>query len=138
VLAEDGNEAIGSMGDDTPMAVLSRKVRSPYDYLRQQFAQVTNPPIDPIREAIVMSLATCVGPERNLFEETADHAHQHRHRVADPVARCFPGADHAQRPGLPAAYPVSWPTTRRQVPLRERGGRGRARRGGCGARRQRR
>ncbi|NCA24821.1 MAG: glutamate synthase large subunit, partial [Betaproteobacteria bacterium] len=76
VLAEDGNEAIGSMGDDTPMAVLSRKVRSPYDYLRQQFAQVTNPPIDPIREAIVMSLATCFGPERNLFEETADHAHR--------------------------------------------------------------
>ena len=76
VLAEDGNEAIGSMGDDTPMAVLSRKVRSPFDYLRQQFAQVTNPPIDPIREAIVMSLATCFGPERNLFEETADHAHR--------------------------------------------------------------
>ncbi len=76
VLAEDGNEAIGSMGDDTPMAVLSRKVRSSFDYLRQQFAQVTNPPIDPIREAVVMSLATCFGPERNLFEETADHAHR--------------------------------------------------------------
>jgi glutamate synthase (NADPH/NADH) large chain len=59
VLAEDGQEALGSMGDDTPMAVLSQKVRSPYDYLRQQFAQVTNPPIDPIREAIVMSLNTC-------------------------------------------------------------------------------
>ena len=58
VLAEDGQEAIGSMGDDTPMAVLSRQVRSPFDYLRQQFAQVTNPPIDPIREAIVMSLKT--------------------------------------------------------------------------------
>ena len=56
VLAEDGQEAVGSMGDDTPMAVLSQKVRSPYDYFRQQFAQVTNPPIDPLREAIVMSL----------------------------------------------------------------------------------
>jgi glutamate synthase (NADPH/NADH) large chain len=76
VLAEDGQEAIGSMGDDTPMAVLSQKVRSPYDYLRQQFAQVTNPPIDPIREAIVMSLNTCFGPERNLFEETPEHAHR--------------------------------------------------------------
>ncbi|MGA7180987.1 MAG: glutamate synthase large subunit [Thiobacillaceae bacterium] len=74
VLAEDGQEALGSMGDDTPMAVLSHKVRSPYDYLRQQFAQVTNPPIDPIREAIVMSLNTCFGPERNLFEETREHA----------------------------------------------------------------
>src|SRR5512135_1063105 len=76
VLAEDGAEAIGSMGDDTPMAVLSQKVRSPFDYLRQQFAQVTNPPIDPIREAIVMSLNTAFGPERNLFEETPDHAHR--------------------------------------------------------------
>ncbi len=74
VLAEDGQEAIGSMGDDTPMAVLSQQVRSPYDYLRQQFAQVTNPPIDPIREAIVMSLNTCFGPERNLFEESPEHA----------------------------------------------------------------
>ena len=50
------------MGDDTPMAVLSQKVRSPFDYLRQQFAQVTNPPIDPIREAIVMSLNTASVP----------------------------------------------------------------------------
>jgi glutamate synthase (NADPH/NADH) large chain len=74
VLAEDGQEAVGSMGDDTPMAVLSRKVRSPFDYLRQQFAQVTNPPIDPIREAIVMSLHTVFGREMNLFEETPKHA----------------------------------------------------------------
>ena len=76
VLAEEGAEAIGSMGDDTPMAVLSQKVRSPFDYLRQQFAQVTNPPIDPIREAIVMSLNTSFGAERNLFEETPEHAHR--------------------------------------------------------------
>jgi glutamate synthase (NADPH/NADH) large chain len=76
VLAEDAAEAIGSMGDDTPMAVLSQKVRSPFDYLRQQFAQVTNPPIDPIREAIVMSLNTSFGAERNLFEETPEHAHR--------------------------------------------------------------
>ena len=74
VLAEEGQEAVGSMGDDTPMAVLSQKVRSPFDFLRQQFAQVTNPPIDPIREAVVMSLNTCFGPERNLFEETPQHA----------------------------------------------------------------
>ncbi len=74
VLAESGAEAIGSMGDDTPMAVLSRKTRSLYDYFRQQFAQVTNPPIDPLREQIVMSLETCLGPERNLFAEAATHA----------------------------------------------------------------
>ncbi|NWG87626.1 MAG: glutamate synthase large subunit, partial [Hydrogenophilaceae bacterium] len=83
VLAEDGQEAIGSMGDDTPMAVLSQKVRSPFDYLRQQFAQVTNPPIDPIREAIVMSLNTVFGREKNLFEETPEHAH--RLEVTSPV-----------------------------------------------------
>jgi glutamate synthase (NADPH/NADH) large chain len=76
VLAEDGQEAIGSMGDDTPMAVLSQKVRSPFDYLRQQFAQVTNPPIDPIREAIVMSLHTVLGRELNLFKETPEHAYR--------------------------------------------------------------
>ena len=75
-LGEQGQEAVGSMGDDTPMAVLSRRVRSPYDYFRQQFAQVTNPPIDPLREAIVMSLETCLGAERNVFEETADHANR--------------------------------------------------------------
>jgi glutamate synthase (NADPH/NADH) large chain len=74
VLAEAGQEAIGSMGDDTPFPVLSRKVRSPYDNFRQQFAQVTNPPIDPIREQVVMSLETCFGPERNMFEETPEHA----------------------------------------------------------------
>jgi len=73
VLAEDGQEAIGSMGDDTPMAVLSQRARSLYDYFRQQFAQVTNPPIDPLREAIVMSLETCFGREHNMFEETPEH-----------------------------------------------------------------
>ncbi|HEY3700316.1 MAG TPA: glutamate synthase large subunit, partial [Spongiibacteraceae bacterium] len=73
VLAESANEAVGSMGDDTPMAVLSQQVRPLYDFFRQKFAQVTNPPIDPLREAIVMSLETCLGTEKNVFEETADH-----------------------------------------------------------------
>jgi len=76
VLAEAGQEAIGSMGDDTPLPVLSKQVRSLYDYFRQQFAQVTNPPIDPLREQIVMSLETCFGREKNLFEETPEHAHR--------------------------------------------------------------
>ena len=73
-LAETGQEAIGSMGDDTPMAVLSQKQRSLYDYFRQQFAQVTNPPIDPLREAIVMSLDTCFGRELSVYSEVAEHA----------------------------------------------------------------
>nr|WP_323135060.1 glutamate synthase large subunit [Methylophaga sp. OBS3] len=74
VLGEAGQEAVGSMGDDSPFAVMSQKQRSLYDYFRQQFAQVTNPPIDPLRENIVMSLETCIGEERNLFEEGEDHA----------------------------------------------------------------
>ncbi len=76
VLAQDENEAVGSMGDDTPMPVLSHRVRSLYDYFRQQFAQVTNPPIDPLRETIVMSLQTQIGPEANIFEPAPEHARQ--------------------------------------------------------------
>ena len=76
VLAEDESEAVGSMGDDTPMPVLSKKVRSLYDYFRQQFAQVTNPPIDSLRESIVMSLQTQIGPEANIFLPAQQHAEQ--------------------------------------------------------------
>lgn len=74
VLAENQKEAIGSMGDDAPLAVLSKLPRPLYDYFRQQFAQVTNPPIDPLREQIVMSLETQLGEERNIYEATPDHA----------------------------------------------------------------
>ena len=74
VLAEGGQEAVGSMGDDTPLPVLSRNERALYDYFRQQFAQVTNPAIDPLREQIVMSLETCLGRELNIFNETEEHA----------------------------------------------------------------
>ena len=73
-LAESGNEAVGSMGDDTPLAVLSARDRSLYDYFRQKFAQVTNPPIDPLRESIVMSLEVDLGGEGNIFAEIEDHA----------------------------------------------------------------
>ncbi len=76
VLAVDESEAVGSMGDDTPMPVLSHKVRPLYDYFRQQFAQVTNPPIDPLRETIVMSLQTQIGPECNIFVPAPGHARQ--------------------------------------------------------------
>jgi glutamate synthase (NADPH/NADH) large chain len=74
VLAEDESEAVGSMGDDTPMPVLSAKARSLYDYFRQQFAQVTNPPIDSLRESIVMSLLTQIGMEANVFVPAQQHA----------------------------------------------------------------
>ncbi|MBD1558920.1 glutamate synthase large subunit [Vibrio sp. S9_S30] len=76
VLGDMGQEAVGSMGDDTPMAVLSSKERLVTDYFRQKFAQVTNPPIDPLREKHVMSLATSVGQEMNVFCETDGHAHR--------------------------------------------------------------
>ncbi|ATJ84148.1 glutamate synthase large subunit [Halomonas beimenensis] len=75
-LAESGQEAVGSMGDDTPMAVLSGKHRLLTDYFRQKFAQVTNPAIDPLRESIVMSLESCIGAERNVFKATPEHAHR--------------------------------------------------------------
>jgi glutamate synthase (NADPH/NADH) large chain len=75
-LAVEENEATGSMGDDAPLAPLSARVRSLYDYFRQAFAQVTNPPIDPIREQLVMSLGTQIGRECNIFENTPDNARQ--------------------------------------------------------------
>lgn len=71
-LAETEQEATGSMGDDTPMAVLSRQTRPLYDYFRQAFAQVTNPPIDPLREDCVMSLSTQLGRETNIFHAAAE------------------------------------------------------------------
>ncbi|MEM1263650.1 MAG: glutamate synthase large subunit [Pseudomonadota bacterium] len=74
VLAEARQEAVGSMGDDTPLPVLSTRVRSLFDYFRQQFAQVTNPPIDSLREQIVMSLQTTLGAESNLFDVGPAHA----------------------------------------------------------------
>ncbi|MDF4003767.1 glutamate synthase large subunit [Luteibacter sp. PPL552] len=76
VLAETEAEATGSMGDDTPMAVLSRQVRPLFDRFRQGFAQVTNPPIDPLRERLVMSLVTQIGQERNIFDLGPDNAKQ--------------------------------------------------------------
>ena len=69
VLAQAKQEAVGSMGDDTPLPVLSSQVRSLFDNFRQQFAQVTNPPIDPLRERIVMGLETALGCEMNPFDE---------------------------------------------------------------------
>jgi glutamate synthase (ferredoxin) len=70
----DGKEAIWSMGDDAPLAVLSRKPRLLYHYFRQRFAQVTNPPIDPLRESIVMALDSYLGRRGSLLDETPEHA----------------------------------------------------------------
>jgi glutamate synthase (NADPH/NADH) large chain/glutamate synthase (ferredoxin) len=75
-MAREGAEPVGSMGNDLSLAVLSDLAPPLFSYFKQLFAQVTNPPIDPIREEVVMSLATSLGTERNLFEETPEHAHK--------------------------------------------------------------
>src|SRR5207302_1893538 len=75
-MAINGQEAVGSMGTDTPLACLSDRPQLLFNYFKQLFAQVTNPPIDPIREELVMSLQTTIGPEQNLFDETALHCRQ--------------------------------------------------------------
>ena len=75
-MARTGGEALGSMGTDTPIAVLSLRPRLLFDYFSQLFAQVTNPPLDAIREEIVTSLASSIGPEGNLLDATPAHARQ--------------------------------------------------------------
>jgi glutamate synthase (NADPH/NADH) large chain len=82
-MAINGQEAVGSMGTDTPLAVLSDRPQLLFNYFKQLFAQVTNPPIDPIREELVMSLKTTLGAEQNLFDETPAHC---RHlEIENPV-----------------------------------------------------
>ncbi len=75
-MARDKNEAIGSMGSDTPLAVLSERPQLLYNYFKQLFAQVTNPPVDAIREELIMSTDTTVGPEANMLEPTPECARQ--------------------------------------------------------------
>jgi glutamate synthase domain-containing protein 2/glutamate synthase domain-containing protein 1/glutamate synthase domain-containing protein 3 len=83
-MAAAGEEAIGSMGNDSPLAVLSAKNKPLYHYFKQLFAQVTNPPIDPIREAIVMSLNSFIGPKPNLLDINAVNP-QMRLEVEQPI-----------------------------------------------------
>ncbi|HET9554131.1 MAG TPA: glutamate synthase large subunit, partial [Anaeromyxobacteraceae bacterium] len=75
-MATDGTEPIGSMGTDTPLAVLSEKPQLLFGYFKQLFAQVTNPPVDAIREEIIMAVETAVGPEGNLLEAAPESARQ--------------------------------------------------------------
>jgi glutamate synthase (NADPH/NADH) len=75
-MVSDGKEALGSMGNDAPLAAMATQPRLIYDYFCQLSAQVTNTPIDPIRESIVMSLVAYVGPEGNLLEVKPEQCHQ--------------------------------------------------------------
>ncbi|MGE0416635.1 MAG: glutamate synthase central domain-containing protein, partial [Acetobacteraceae bacterium] len=82
-MAKDGDDPVGSMGTDTPLAVLSDKPKLLFNYFKQNFAQVTNPPIDPIREELVMSLVSMIGPRPNLL---GHHAGNHyRLEVSQPI-----------------------------------------------------
>lgn len=75
-MAKDGIEALGSMGNDAPLAVMSDREKLTFEYFKQMFAQVTNPPIDPIREKIVTSMECMIGPEGDLTETTEDQCHR--------------------------------------------------------------
>ena len=86
-MATDGQEPIGSMGNDTPLAVLSDRPQLLYNYFKQLFAQVTNPPLDAIREEIITSMITTIGSEGNLLDETPEQCRLLR----------LDGADHHQR-----------------------------------------
>ncbi len=82
-MAEDGKEPVGSMGNDTPHACLSNRPQLLYSYFKQFFAQVTNPPIDSIREKLVMSLESFIGPEKNILTE--EPLHSHKLKVSNPI-----------------------------------------------------
>ncbi len=82
-MLRDGQEPVGSMGDDTPAAVLAERARPLYGYFKQRFAEVTNPPIDPLREELVMSLSFALGRRGNFMEEQPRHAHLIR--LSSPV-----------------------------------------------------
>ena len=116
-MAAAGEEALGSMGNDSPLAVLSDKNKPLYNYFKQLFAQVTNPPIDPIREAIVMSLVSFIGPKPNLLDINQVNPPM-RLEVSQPV---LDFADMAKLRNIEAftqgkfrshvldiTYPVSW------------------------------
>jgi glutamate synthase domain-containing protein 2/glutamate synthase domain-containing protein 1/glutamate synthase domain-containing protein 3 len=82
-MAEKGKEPVGSMGNDTPHAVLSQRPQLLYNYFKQLFAQVTNPAIDPIREDLIMSIESYVGPQKDILRETPKHCH--KLRVKEPI-----------------------------------------------------
>jgi glutamate synthase (NADPH/NADH) large chain len=82
-MAANGQEPVGSMGTDTPLAVLSKRPKLLFQYFKQRFAQVTNPAIDPLREGLVMSLMTFIGRERNLLDESPEHCRQLK--LAHPI-----------------------------------------------------
>jgi len=111
-MAQNGKEPDGSMGTDTPLAVLSERPQLLFSYFKQHFAQVTNPPIDPLREELVMSLKMSLGPEQNLFDETKEHCR--RVLIDQPVLTAAElekiralGDERAISTTLPTLFPAS-------------------------------
>ena len=134
-MATTGEEPTGSMGNDTPLAVLSHEPQLLFNYFKQLFAQVTNPPIDPIREQLVMSLSVNIGPRTNVLGERPEHARHIRVQESDPheCAAREDSRDGQGRPALQAARRCAWssppPVARRRFIWRSRR---------CAARRRRR
>jgi len=111
-MAKNGEEPVGSMGTDTALAVLSNRPRPLYDYFKQLFAQVTNPPLDQIREELVTAMESTVGPERNLLE--AEPASCRQIVLRDPVISNAELAKltHVNTPGFKSiTLPMLWPLT---------------------------
>src|SRR5204862_7460711 len=112
-MARDGDDPVGSMGTDTPIAAFSERPKLLYNYFKQNFAQVTNPPIDPIREELVMSLISMIGPRPNLLShEVGTH---HRLEVKQPILtdadlakirNIEPLVDHFKTDTLDITWPV--------------------------------
>ncbi len=102
-MARKGKQPVGSMGNDAPLAVLSNRPQLLFNYFKQLFAQVTNPPIDPIREEIVMSLETDIGRERNLLDETPEHC-ERLHLLSPIITDAqLDYIKHIDKPGLKTA-----------------------------------
>jgi len=111
-MAQKGEEPIGSMGTDAALAVLSDRPRLLYDYFKQLFAQVTNPPLDGIREELVTQVATCIGPEGNLLAPAPEHCRQLWLDTPILDNEQLARIRHLQRPGfrtctVPILYPVA-------------------------------
>src|SRR5262249_24560748 len=109
-MARDGNEAVGSMGTDTPLAVLSNKSQSLFSYFKQLFAQVTNPPIDCIREEIIMSTETAIGSEHNLLKPGPEHARLIELKSPILTNEEFAKLKHLNLPGFKSiTFPILFP-----------------------------
>ncbi|MFQ5898117.1 MAG: glutamate synthase large subunit [Candidatus Methylomirabilia bacterium] len=111
-MALNGEEPVGSMGTDTSLAVLSNRPRLLYDYFKQLFAQVTNPPLDAIREELVTQMATTIGPERNLLKPEAESCRQIKLKTPILDNEELARIRHVDRPGLksitlPMLFPVA-------------------------------